>query len=67
MKNEPRMGFLARVASAKKKESDGVQNPEPRTVNNYFTVVIDPKAVLFVVMLFVLVCAVMRYAPKMQA
>lgn len=66
MKDEPRMGFLAPLGTAKKKGSDQVQNTEPRTVNNYFTVAIDPKAILFVLMLFVVVYAMMRYAPKME-
>ena len=67
MKDEPRIGFLAPVSSAKRKESDQAQNPEPRTVNNYFTVVIDPKTLLFALMLFMIVWAVLGYAPKIRA
>jgi len=67
MNDEPGMGFRPTVSSPKKREVLApIQNSEPRTINNYFTLVIDPNALL-VLMLLVIVFAVIRYAPKMQA
>jgi hypothetical protein len=68
MNDEPGMGFRPTVSSPKKREVLApIQNSEPRTINNYFTLVIDPSALLFALMLLVIVFAVIRYAPKMQA
>jgi hypothetical protein len=67
MNDEPGMGFRPTLSSAKKKqESTPVQKSEPGTVNNYFTLVIDPRSLLFAFMLFVIVFAVIRYVPKLQ-
>ena len=67
MNDEPGMGFRPTVSSLKKREeSVSVKNPEPQTIHNYFTVVIDARALLFALMLFVIVFAVIRYAPKME-
>ncbi len=67
MNDEPGLGFRPTLSSPKKRQdSVPIQNSELRTVNNYFTLVIDPKSLLFAFMLLVIVFAVIRYAPKMQ-
>jgi hypothetical protein len=40
---------------------------EPKVVNNYFTIVINPQAVLLVVLLIIVACAFLRTAPQLRA
>lgn len=59
------IGFKPTGSSLMKRdELARVPAVEPRIVNNYFTINIDPNAVLFLLLLFVIVLAAMRYAPS---
>lgn len=56
------------IGSSLKKRDELAPLPavEPRTVNNYFTITIDPSAVLVLLLLFVIVVAAFRYAPSAE-
>lgn len=59
------IGFKPAGSSLRKRdELAPIPAVEPRTVNNYFTITIDPSAVLFLLLLFVIVAAAIRYAPS---
>ena len=56
-------GFVPSPSSPKKKELPEAPNTGPGVVNNYFTIAIDPQAVLFVALLVVLAIVVIRLGP----
>ena len=63
MNDNPGYGFVPSPNSPKKKELPEAPNTGPAVVNNYFTIAIDPQAVLFVALLVVLVIVVIRLGP----
>jgi hypothetical protein len=62
MNNASRIGFKPTGSSLKKiDELARVPGVEPRALNNYFTIMIDPSAVLLLLLLCVIVLAAVRY------
>ena len=68
MNDDPKWGFVPSPNSPKKRQlPEATPNPEPRVVNNYFTVLINPEAVLIVALLIVVIIAAFRFAPELRA
>ncbi len=76
MDSEQQWGFTPSPRSSKKRElPETAANSEPKVVNNYltevvtnsFTVVINPQAVLLVVLLIVVAYALFRLNPGLRA
>jgi hypothetical protein len=61
MSDNPGYGFVPSPSSPKKELE--VPKANPAVVNNYFTIAIEPQAVLLVVLLVVLVMAMTRLSP----
>jgi hypothetical protein len=62
MSDNPGYGFIPSPSSPKK-ELPEVPKASPAVVNNYFTMAIDPQAVLLVTLLVILVIAIVRLGP----
>ena len=68
MNDDPKWGFVPSPNSPKKKQlPETTQNPVRKVVNNYFTVLIDPQAVLIVAILIVVMIAAFRFLPTLRA
>ena len=68
MNDDPKWGFVPSPNSPKKRQlPETTPNPEPKLVNNYFTVLINPQAVLIVALLIVVIIAAFRFAPGLRA
>jgi len=62
MSDNPGYGFVPSPSSPKK-ELPEPPKANPAVVNNYFTIAIDPQAVLFVALLVILVVSLIRMGP----
>ncbi len=68
MNDDPKWGFVPSPNSPKKRQlPETTPNPERKVVNNYFTVLIDPQAVLIVAILIVVMIAAFRFLPTLRA
>ena len=68
MNDDPKWGFVPSPNSPKKRQlPEATSNPEPKIVNNYFTVLINPQAVLIVALLIVVMIVAFRVAPTLRA
>lgn len=66
--NNPGYGFVPSPSSQRKKQLPETNpNPEPKVVNNYYQVFIDPQAVLALVLLIVVLIAASRFVPALRA
>jgi hypothetical protein len=61
MSDNPGYGFVPSPNSPKKELEAPKENPA--VVNNYFTITINPQAVLFVTLLVILVIVIIRLGP----
>jgi hypothetical protein len=67
MNDDPKWGFVPSPSLPKKGQlPETAPNPVRKVVNNYFTVLIDPQAVLLVVLLVVVMIAAFRL-PTLRA
>jgi hypothetical protein len=62
MSDNPGYGFVPSPSSPKKELAEAPKE-NPPVVNNYFTMFIDPQAVLLVALLMILAIALIRLSP----
>jgi len=68
MNDDPKWGFVPSPDSRKKGQlPETAPNSVRKVVNNYFTVLIDPQAVLLAVLLVVVMIAAFRFLPTLRA
>lgn len=68
MNDDPKWGFVPSPNSPKKRQlPETTPTPVRKVVNNYFTVQIDPQAVLLMVLLIVVMVAAFRFVPTLRA
>jgi hypothetical protein len=68
MSDDPKWGLVPSANSPKKRQlPETTPNPEPKVVNNYFTVFINPQAILFIALIIFVIVAAFRYTPAMRA
>jgi small-conductance mechanosensitive channel len=60
MKNQEGVGFIPTVSSPKKQEHPVHQADVPNVVNNYF-ITVNPQALLFAVLMFVVALVAIRF------
>jgi len=66
MNDDPKWGFVPSPSSPKKRQLP-TPNPEPKVVNNFFAVLVDPQGVLIMVILIIVMIAAFRFLPTLRA